>query len=741
MLNELSQVADSLKRLGTVAPSRHPRINPMGKNRDLLVVSLDDAGNPSRIEVLPGETAANLFRVEHGSAGSSFPGFNIPTPLRRFAEASAGSLKPAIEKLVALEKSKHSSAAELTEGLRQLLAESQARTFRENPQKPEKPAKHPEQFQRSCRELVTELKGALPAEIARLKNFTTLVETVAKSNLTLPAFAESLANLMVDQNAEYDRRQLLLFREVLFGALDWKKRSQEIASPDYWKEKVKQDKNANQPVYLDLASPDPAFCRVAHSATSAAINEALIQTQSITAAGKSEQGDKAEDAFGETAELQDKFPAGPKVAELGNVKLFSVNTNEVQALQRHGFKGSQSFPVSSARVQKMSDALLYLASEDKRGITCRAIPSAQPDKRDLLVAYLEGEPEGRAQLAEMFGGEANAFSDADFEAIAEPVLEMLEGKVAANPNLNVRLLAFCPIDKAKKQISLNRSLRVQDVIRAAREWEAGARNVPPVSVWFHDKNTKQSVFRSHTVPCPLELASVVNRVWSADAKSGFSSAYQRALSVSDAYDVFLADAPLTRQKARIALELLISRMSSVLIALGAAKTDYARNPLSEPVRWQSVKTIALFGILLHQLGHQKEDFMQEPITQIGRLLALSDSLHFQYCKFVRTSEEKRKIGKVDAPSELIGNALFNTALDQPVSALARLAERIKPYKGWADTYSGEDAGLIHWLNRQMGDARQSIDLEKLPARMTDADKAKLLLGYLADHPKTETPKQ
>jgi len=73
MLNELSQVVDSLQRLGTVAPSRHPRINPMGKNRDLLVVSLDADGKPARIEALPGETAANLFRVEHGSQGSSFP--------------------------------------------------------------------------------------------------------------------------------------------------------------------------------------------------------------------------------------------------------------------------------------------------------------------------------------------------------------------------------------------------------------------------------------------------------------------------------------------------------------------------------------------------------------------------------------------------------------------------------------------------------------------------------------------
>jgi len=728
MLNELSQVVDSLERLGTVVDSLHPRINPMGKNRDLLVVSLNDAGNPSRIEVLPGETAANLFRVEHGSQGSSFPGFNIPTPLQRLDEASADELKPAVEKLLALVKNKKSSAAEIKESIRALFTLSKAQTFSPSQEK---------QFQRSCAELVSELAESLPRELAGLKNFMTLVESLVKSKPTLPSFAESLAGLMVDQNAEFDRRQVLLFQEILFGTLDWKKRTPEIAVPDYWKEKGKQDKkNANQPVYLDLASPDTAFCRVAHSETSALINAALIQTQSNAATGEPEQGGLAEDAFGETAELQDKFPSGPKVAELGNVKLFSVNTNEVQALQRYGFKGSQSFPVSSSRVQKMSDALLYLASEKKRGITCRAIPSAQPDKRDLLVAYLEGEPEGRAQLAEMFGGETNSFSDADFAAIAQPVLEMLEGKVAANPNLNVRLLAFCPIDKAKKQISLNRSLRVRDVIRAARDWEAGARNAPHVSVRFYDKNTKQSIFRSHTAPCPLELASVVNRVWSADAKNGFSSKDQRALSVGDAYDVFLADAPLAQQKARFVLDLLLTRMRAVLIVLGATKTNREWASLSDAVRWQSVKTIALLGILLHQLGHHRKNFMQEPITQIGRLLALADSLHLQYCKHVRTG---------DSPSQLIGNALFNTALEQPVFALARLAERLTSYQAWARTFQSNDpeagVGLVKYFLGEIAACTASIRLDELPQRMSDADKAKLLLGYLADHPKTETPKQ
>ena len=735
MLNELSQVADSLARLGTVAPSRHPRINPMGKNRDLLVVSLDDAGNPSRIEVLPGETAANLFRVEHGSAGSSFPGFNIPTPLRRLDEASADALKPAVEKLLALGKNKNSSAAEIEESIRALLTLSKAQTFSPSQEK---------QFQRSCVELVSELAGLLPRELTGLKNFTALVDTLVKSKPLLTAFAQNLAGLMVEQNQGFDRRQLLLFQEILFGTLDWKKRPPEIASLGYWEVKAEQDKNANQPVYLDLASSDTTCCRVAHSETSELINAALIQAQSNAAADEPVQSELAEDAFGETAELQDKFPAGPKVAKLGNVKLFSVNTNEVQALQRYGFKGSQSFPVSSARVQKMSDALLYLASDDKLGITCRSIPSAQPDKGDLLVAYLEGEPEGRVQLAEMFGGEANSFSDADFEAIAQPVLEMLEGKVAANPNLNVRLLAFCPIDKAKKQISLNRSLRVRAVIRAARDWEVGACNVPQVSVWFYDKNTKQSVFRSHTAPCPLELATVVNRVWSVDAKSGFSSTYQRALSVGDAYDVFLADAPLARQKAQFALELIITRMSSVLATLGRAKANRKWTDLGDVVRWQSVKAIALIGILLRQQNQQCSEFMKEPVYQLGQLLALADSLHQQYCKHVRGDE---------TPSQLIGNALFNTALEQPVFALARLAERLTPYQAWAKTFKNTDpnvkSGWEKVLLKLLRDCASRfiedvngivrIRTDELPRRMTDLDKAKLLLGYLADiqNPKSE----
>ena len=106
MLNELSQVVEAIERLGTSPPSRHPRITPMGKNKNLLVVCVAKNGSATRVEILRGELAAALFRVEHGSAGSSFPGFNLPTPLRQLNEVPIEKLELSVENLLTLTKSK-----------------------------------------------------------------------------------------------------------------------------------------------------------------------------------------------------------------------------------------------------------------------------------------------------------------------------------------------------------------------------------------------------------------------------------------------------------------------------------------------------------------------------------------------------------------------------------------------------------------------------------------------------------
>ena len=444
MLNELSRVVEAIERSGATPQSRHPQINPMGKNRDLLVVCVAGDGAPSLVEALKGEIAATLFRVEHGSAGSSFPGFNLPTPLRRLDEVPAEKVKPVVENLLALAQNKNAGNAAFAEAINQLFELSMPRAFTPNQEK---------QFQRSCLELVATLQVTLSNAPAGLKNFLTLLTIIDAAKPSLTDFSSSLAQLLAKRNSEKDRSTLLLFQDVLFGVLDWEKRLSAIGTPDYFEEKIKKDRNANQPVYLDLAEADWSFKRVAHRQTSTLINEALLRAALLRAndaviGGDTDKGEFGVDAYsGQRVKLQDKFPS-PKIAKLGNLKLFSVNTNEVPALRRYGLEGEKVFPVSAALAQKMNNALLYLASDEKYGYSCRAIPSAQPKQSDLLVAYLEGEPESGEYLAEMFGGESSTFSDADFAAITQPVIEMLEGKVAANPNLNVCLLSFCSIDKS-----------------------------------------------------------------------------------------------------------------------------------------------------------------------------------------------------------------------------------------------------------------------------------------------------
>src|SRR5205814_2254979 len=118
--------------------------------------------------------------------------------------------------------------------------------------------------------------------------------------------------------------------------------------------------------------------RVAHSDTSGLINDSLLKFDNGEAGTSTDESALGEDAYSaRIVRLQGKFPS-PKIAELGNLKLFSVNTNEVSALRRYRLDGAKTFPVASTLAQKMNDALLYLASEEKRGISCRAIPSTQP---------------------------------------------------------------------------------------------------------------------------------------------------------------------------------------------------------------------------------------------------------------------------------------------------------------------------------------------------------------------------
>jgi hypothetical protein len=73
-----------------------------------------------------------------------------------------------------------------------------------------------------------------------------------------------------------------------------------------------------------------------------------------------------------------------------------------------------------------------------------------------------------------------------------------------------------------------------------------------------------------------------------------------------------------------------------------------------------------------------------------------------------------------------------TAMQQPVKALAMFFERIRPYHAWASTVKeGESIGLAKYLLGQIGRVTADLAEVELPTACNDADKAEMLLGYLA----------
>jgi len=750
MLNELYKAAKNLEshRVPVVVP--HSSVEPMGK-RNLLLIELDGGASPCRVSFLPREVAGKLIRVVHGSKGSSFPGFNLPLPLRVVPQKVNAAI---LKQLVEAQLSKASSVETLGECIGLVLSETAARNF---------DTSQTDQFFRSMQELVGWLKVDLAESGPELTNLRTLVDVVANAKPELPTFAERLGGCIKSSLNKATRDELISFAEILFGTTCLPKCKDEVASGAYWSMKGKADKDLQTPVFLDFAGGDSLQVPVADPRMSRFLNDYLLRVRppnydirtrnvpkpvSRRRKVKVTQPSRAIDAYtGKECVIPNKFPE-PKLAVLGNTRLFSNNTTEANCFYRYGLGDTETIKTSSETAEKMAGALFTLGGDDMAlialggrpsvGKTCRSIPGNRGDKPDLLIAYLEDEPDASDPFVELFSNEAETYDASDFAASTKPVLDSLEGRVAANPNQRIRLIAIAAIDKANKQISLNRDYTVREVVDAAKAWQVGAANCPPVSLPFFDKQVKKPVSKDRTVPSPLETAIVLNKVWASNAESGFSQEFQRIVSVSDAYDIFLAPDIVRGAKTRFAFGVLLTRMRDVFAAAGALKATSDFKSLGEPARWQVLKAMALIGIFLQQQGKKHEVFMKEPIYRVGRLLALADSLHFQYCKWVRTSDEKRKTGKVDTPSELLGNALFNAALDNPVVALARLAERIRPYKGWADTYSGEDAGLVHWFVRQMAECEKQIDdLSILPKRMADVHKAQLLLGYLADNPKSE----
>ncbi|EQD71209.1 hypothetical protein B1A_05904, partial [mine drainage metagenome] len=181
------------------------------------------------------------------------------------------------------------------------------------------------------------------------------------------------------------------------------------------------------------------------------------------------------------------------------------------------------------------------------------------------------------------------------------------------------------------------------------------------------------------------------------------------------------------QMAQRALRHALAGWAGFLIAAGVREHASTVSKAGDKRAAALSKLPAILALLLFKSEPDlsQEHIMASPAFLVGRLLALADSLHYQYCQGVRNGQ---------VPGQLLGNALMATALETPQAALALYAQRILPYQAWARTckVSGQGpATLAKYFLSQLGETCSEISLLNLPERASDADRAKMILGYLA----------
>lgn len=198
---------------------------------------------------------------------------------------------------------------------------------------------------------------------------------------------------------------------------------------------------------------------------------------------------------------------------------------------------------------------------------------------------------------------------------------------------------------------------------------------------------------------------------------------------SDAMDFLFEENEIIRERIDIGLSAIVEKSTHALIT-ARLKAIFNLYQPGNKLKFHNDYSLhylpTLYGLLLHKKEIRKEDYMKESIFNLGRLFAVADRLHILYSQGVRQG---------DIPSRLIGNDHISLALQNPQEAFVTLGKRMMhPYISWAKrtqdntTEFGKEVG---WCLRDVIKHTQLLADEVFPDEINDADRAKLILGYLS----------
>ena len=456
------------------------------------------------------------------------------------------------------------------------------------------------------------------------------------------------------------------------------------------------------------------------------LNQQLLNHKSD---GKSDgvASSKNADAFGLTRDDWGNKFAKVSVPLLGGVILRAMSSDS-PCQTRYRRAGATSFVAGKEVRKRVKGALEWLTDDERKDKTWGSVSFARDDTEILLVYPSELPKEPIAAVA-MFGGSPTnaATQSARFVDYAEDVAKALHTISRPLKEVEMRVFALRKMDLARTQISCNRQYSAERLIAAATEWQTSCGNVPSIEIrqWGKGKGAKPE-WQPLEVPFPLEVIWCLNTPWPKAADDAKKRV--REFSSSDGIALLLDEGVRLQPLLERALHAAIRNNGNLMIAMAHTQHQGGIHKVNGKFDKQKLLLPAILGLLLAKLEWKKGDYMKTAPYLIGRMLSLADQIHYHYCQHVRGS----------APSQLIGNALMATALEEPEKALALYAQRILPYQAWAKTTGGDGAGLAKYFLAELGKVCSEVALVDVPCRCADMDKAQMLLGYLAKTEKSDS---
>lgn len=688
MLSEGYQILRNLENIDFDIPISHPDVKKPGKNPGYRV-GLDTSGLPQTVEEIDRESMGKLWYHRKGNH-NAFPIIRIQHALLSVPEDD-----PFREQFGKLKKSDRSQRITL---LRKVL---ESRPFLLS-----------ELNEKAWNRLRIKADKWLNIFAQVDKRYLALYHMLLRFTLDVPIsdFLYRICYLLVQQLERGQLQDVSLVEKVLIG------------SPE-----SKGTAKAGVPIVLDVMEPD-YYMPVADPRMGAYVSDRLRAIDNQKPDGICAFQGKLRPL------LKKRFPE-PNLGTLGETKLFSkykATPCEFRYIKKpvEWDDVSNSFPICQQLAANIADSLKSLTRPSLEGKTWRMLANgkwegrgrAKRERKDLLIIYCEGQPVISEEAANIFGSSPREKLD-QFENDAKALCDALEGIINRYPKSRLHILLIGKADKEKKKISMHMSPKPLELLGGAKRWKTGALvNLPTIYFPLPPEETGHKTATGYPFPpYPDRVVRLLSSKW---IREGTEELKLGGPKLRQVLDVMLRSDEKWEHTANNLLELTNQRIGPLLVGIGAAFHSRDKKHLDKYNlldRKTALGAVGLLGILLDALGRRKEAYMNETAFQLGRLLSLADTLHREYCMYVR---------KGNIPSQLLGNALMSVAADNPEDAIDRLRGRINIYQAWSKKVSGEEYRLAKWAVGQMGEICNTIS-RPLPTVTDQSFRAELLLGYLA----------